>query len=456
LVALLIFLNAVLIGIGADMELKAAFDQVEALHSQLFSHIDTAFTIVFTAELLLRIVALRREFCSHQDWQWNMFDVAIVMSSLIESVLSSTGLDLKYIRILRLARVVRTVRVATIVPVFGKLRAMINAVLSSWAYLVWAMGLLIFMMFMFGIIFIQGATQYVQGAAAGDDNVEFLETFFNSLGMTLLTLFMSLTSGINWWEVENVLLNIHPVYGVLFVLYISVMVLSLLNIMTGICVNNALDMVQVDRDLMLKLEMDRRMQHMEALQGVFADLDTKCSGKVTFEEFEHYLEVHEVQALFAVLGIEITEARAFFDALDVDGSMELEIDEFVMGCMSLQGSAKAVDMASMVRETKRVLRKIEVASKRTEARLKQIQNSMNVNDVQVTRFGEMGDNTESSITTSVRWDAEDMILLPKEAQASQPRRSRPHCRLPTASGEDLDEFECYEAEPSLPMSAACC
>lgn len=67
LVALLIFLNAVLIGVGADMELKAAFDQVEALHSQLFSHIDTAFTIVFTVELLLRIVALRREFCSHQD-----------------------------------------------------------------------------------------------------------------------------------------------------------------------------------------------------------------------------------------------------------------------------------------------------------------------------------------------------------------------------------------------------
>lgn len=118
------------------------------------------------------------------------------------------------------------------------------------------------------------------------------------------------------------MLNIHPVYGVLFVLYISVMILSLLNIMTGICVNNALDMVQVDRDLMLKLEMDRRMQHMEA-------------------------------------------------------------------------------------------------------QLKQIQNSMNVNDVHLTRFREMGDNTDSSLTTSVRWDTEDMILLPKEAQASQPRRSSP-------------------------------
>merc|ERR1712136_184039 len=184
-------------------------------------------------------------------------------------------------------------------------------------------------MFLFAVIFMQGATQYIDQAESSDANVEFLETYFGSMWMTFLSLFMSVTSGLSWWEVERVLLEIHPVYGLLFVVYIATMVLSLLNIVTGICVNNALEMAQLDRDLMMKFELDRKAAYVGCLEKVFRELDQDASGTISF-----------------------------FEALDVDGSHELEIDEFVMGCLNLRGNVRNVDMNTLLRENKRLMQRI--------------------------------------------------------------------------------------------------
>merc|ERR1712136_630674 len=227
-------------------------------------------------------------------------------------------------------------------------------------------------MFLFAVIFMQGATQYIDQAESSDANVEFLETYFGSMWMTFLSLFMSVTSGLSWWEVERVLLEIHPVYGLLFVVYIATMVLSLLNIVTGICVNNALEMAQLDRDLMMKFELDRKAAYVGCLEKVFRELDQDHSGKISFDQFVQHLERQEVSALFSVLGIEVSDAISFFEALDVDGSHELEIDEFVMGCLNLRGNVRNVDMNTLLRENKRLMQRIGKTAKRTETQLQDI------------------------------------------------------------------------------------
>merc|ERR1712136_286300 len=227
-------------------------------------------------------------------------------------------------------------------------------------------------MFLFAVIFMQGATQYIDQAESSDANVEFLETYFGSMWMTFLTLFMSVTSGLSWWDVEVVLPEIHPVYGFLFVVYIATMVLSLLNIVTGICVNNALEMAQMDHDLMMKFELDRKAAYIESLEDLFHDLDANGSGTISFEDFTKHLEQHETSALFSVLGIEVSDAISFFETLDVDGSHELEIDEFVMGCLNLRGNVRTVDVATLLRENKRLMQRIGKIAKRTDNQLQGI------------------------------------------------------------------------------------
>ena len=99
--------------------------------------------------------------------------------------------------------------------------------------------------------------------------------------------------------------------------------------------------------------------------------------------------------------LDVSDVIGFFEALDVDGTVcvrdsatakhspvasncvhfcvhlkfrylchlrseELEIDEFVMGCMHLRGEAKTVDMVTLMRENKRMMKKIGDGLRRSE------------------------------------------------------------------------------------------
>ena len=153
--------------------------------------------------------------------------------------------------------------------------------------------------------------------------------------------------GVNWWEVISVHLNINAVFGLFLALHISLMVLALLNIVTGIFVNDALEFAQLDRDLMARLEMDRRQLDMEKLGIIFATVEVSNTGKI-YDEFLVHMDSSEVKALFKVLGLDVSDVFSFFEALDVGGRGEVNLEEFVMGCLNLRGSAKTLDMATLI------------------------------------------------------------------------------------------------------------
>mmetsp|Transcript_118861 Transcript_118861/g.222189 ORF Transcript_118861/g.222189 Transcript_118861/m.222189 type:complete len:91 (-) Transcript_118861:130-402(-) len=44
-----------------------------------------------------------------------------------------------------------------------------------------------------------------------------------------------------------------------------------------------------------------------------------------------------------------------FKLLDIDGSGAVGIEEFVIGCMRLKGSAKSIDLATLMYENKRMV-----------------------------------------------------------------------------------------------------
>lgn len=196
----------------------------------------------------------------------------------------------------------------------------------------------------------------------------------------MLTLLMCITGGLDWWDLQNLFLEIDPMLGFLFVVYISLMVLALLNIITGIFVNDALEQSRLDRDLMAKLELERRQGDMEKLEAIFAVIDTLGTGQIGLEQFLAYLDLPERRALFATLGLEISDAVSFFDSLDVDGSRVLEREEFVMGCMKLRGGAKTLDIATVLREIKSVMEKLVDCSTRLEKQISGAERRLRTNE----------------------------------------------------------------------------
>ncbi|OLQ14521.1 hypothetical protein AK812_SmicGene1351 [Symbiodinium microadriaticum] len=69
------------------------------------------------------------------------------------------------------------------------------------------------------------------------------------------------------------------------------------------------------------------------------------------------------------------EAAQVFRLLDLDGSHELQLDEFVMGCMRLKGMAKGIDLETLMLECRKLaslFSKHRKLTKRQFARLEEM------------------------------------------------------------------------------------
>ena len=66
--------------------------------------------------------------------------------------------------------------------------------------------------------------------------------------------------------------------GILLLLYVAVMFLALLNVVTGIFVNDAVEMAHMDRDIVMRFESDKRQQYVDGLRDFFHELDRNGNG----------------------------------------------------------------------------------------------------------------------------------------------------------------------------------
>jgi len=364
--AALIFANALFIAIATDDEAKVAIarhytgsrivDDAATLSGEAIFSANVFFSVVFSLDLCLRIVVLRCHFWLGPDWRWNMLDVAAVAASLTELIAASGRLNTGFIKLLRLIRMIRTVQVIRAYPAFRELRLMMVAIVDSMLSLCLVMTLLIFFMFFFAIILLQGVTEHLVDADALA--ADTLVRYFHSMNMTVLTLGMCISGGINWGIIEEVFLEISTPYALVLVLYQALMILAMLNIVTGIFVHSAVGAAQNDRSLRVMTEIQHTSELVKNLHDLFDEIDKNVDSCITLEEFKGQMDKAEFRAFLSALGMNTTDALRLFSALDVDENCMVEIDEFVAGCLTLQKPNASVDMETIKRQNRRILEKL--------------------------------------------------------------------------------------------------
>merc|ERR1719434_558147 len=167
---------------------------------------------------------------------------------------------------------------------------------------------------------------------------------------------MAMSGGIDWWDVVHPLLKIHAVYALLFLLFVLLMVVVVLNIITGAFVNDAVALARKDEDLRMQQELSESRHLTNRLNSLFHEIDEENTGMFSLQDLQVHLQREEVGLLFTLLGIEVTDAVSFFNLLDIDGSGAVEIEEFVMGCLRLQGRSGMMNMEINIQETGRIVR----------------------------------------------------------------------------------------------------
>jgi len=367
-VMLTVFLNSVYMGITSSWYVEGSLGEyhrepdagLRTYDAPTWtSAADVAFSVVFLLELLLRFIGQECRFFFGEDWRWNTYDCVIEMLSLMDLLLlttTTTNVVLRTLRLLKVARAFRTVRMLRHVPWMDELRFMTLAIFNSVMPLLWACVVIAIFLFVISIVLVQGVALHVLDAPPSSDVVRDMEAWFGSLEDTMLTLFMSMTGGIDWSDAFRMLSQISWFYGLLFTLFIACSALAVLNIITSIFVSDAIDVAHRDFDLSLRAQIENSRKAVKELTRIFGEMDVAKQDTITSEMLERAMQNKEVRAQFGLLGLEITDAVAFFKVLDVDETGEVDASEFVMGCLRLKGHATLIDVEVTVAEIKMLLK----------------------------------------------------------------------------------------------------
>merc|ERR1719456_1672778 len=153
-----------------------------------------------------------------------------------------------------------------------------------------------------------------------------------------------MTGGRNWGEVIDPLFDVSAAYALLFLAFISITFFGVLNIVTAIFVDSALQSQQHHKDLLIQENVIKKQLYRQHLEDVFKEIDQDGSGSIMYDEVEFFLSDPDLNLYLESIDIYPNDARALFTMLDHDGSGEVSIDEFCDGCLRLKGEAKSYDI----------------------------------------------------------------------------------------------------------------
>eukprot|EP00450_Noctiluca_scintillans_P017933 CAMPEP_0194524796 /NCGR_PEP_ID=MMETSP0253-20130528/60091_1 /TAXON_ID=2966 /ORGANISM="Noctiluca scintillans" /LENGTH=563 /DNA_ID=CAMNT_0039369461 /DNA_START=29 /DNA_END=1716 /DNA_ORIENTATION=- len=328
-IAAAILLDAVFIAVVTQSYVNSAIEVYDAGDAHMTGEAERpywsiptelAINLVFLMELALRIFALDFRFCLADGWRWNLFDLIVVTSSVVE--VSGHLLDrnsptsyIRLLRVLRMARAVRMLRLLKFSQLFTGLQLMILAFSHCSVTILWAILVLFCTVLFFSLIFVNAAASHLGVAGSPSAEDEGLRLYFSSVPMALLTLFMSMSGGLDWWDVTRPLLDIGVGYALLFVLFIIFMMIVALNIITGIFVNDAVALARMDEDLRVQTELKESRYLTDRLNDLFRDIDVNHTGRFTIRDLKAQLGREDVNMVLAMLGIDVTDAVSFFSLL---------------------------------------------------------------------------------------------------------------------------------------------
>jgi len=347
---------------------------------------DFFFAIVFSVEIIIRLLAEEGHFFVGKNWKWNGLDCAIVASNWMECYLDVINGESRvewasWIRVFRLVRVLRTLRLARIMVLFRELRLVLLCLAGSIFPLMWALAVFGAILYVFAVIILQGVSNFLLSSPrdilvdatglgyADDTNTQYITVMFFSFPRTCLTLIQSVTGGEDWGVVYQQLEKADVYYGISWVLYIMIMIFGVLNVITGIFVESAVSRARNDRENAVADELAKNKERLRQILALFTDVDQNMDGKITIQEWEKFAQSNEAKTYMALLGLDVRKTHELFELIDFDGNKEVSLQEFAIGCMQLQGGAKSVDVETLLRNSKKVMKKVTELFETVDERL---------------------------------------------------------------------------------------
>jgi hypothetical protein len=237
------------------------------------------------------------------------------------------------------------------------LRAFLVCLQGSFMSFFWSLVMLVAVLVIFSLFMVQ-----LLGAHLLDNHSTLegpVESMFGSVMQSTLTLFKASTGGRDWAIAYEVISQTGWMGSMIYLMFIAFTQLALINIITGIFVESAVQTLRPDRETIVTEQLRLEREHANELEKLCCQVDKDGNGKISPDEFEKSLERGgRIPKLLLLLGLSRHHVIEFFQTLshiseEEDG--EVDIATFVTGCMQLKGAATNFDVQMLHAELKGAL-----------------------------------------------------------------------------------------------------
>lgn len=334
------------------------------------------------------------EDCARSGWM--VFDLTLLVMGIVElwvwPLLIPAGSFSKFLECLRLGRLLRMFRLLYIFPRMGNV---VHALLIMAKDLVWIFVVLAIILVSLAVILTQYFGGHPEAGSVADLFVDVPSAFFTLFRVTTVD---------NWMQVASPLISMEPAWQLFFVFFIVFASWTVISVLTAVASDKMVSTTTDRKAEELKRQQEKQRLFCEYLQRVFRESDVDGNGVLDKDEFEAMVAKDFVHHEMLTLGVKMTpeELLHTWDTLDVDGSGELRIDDFVSGLSYMQEQLSTHHIVNVEKKIEKVSQKLE---RRIDAVIVELQHLRDENREIIDSLNRQDATTEQRHLLLSLWEA---------------------------------------------------
>jgi len=224
--------------------------------------------------------------------------------------------------------------------------------------------LMAFVTYVFALVFATGALGFLRDSRTlqhieQEVDIDGMVGQFGSTANAMLTLYMSVTGGADWKEAYEYAHLMGFVYSCLFLVFTFIFGFAIFNIITAIIVEKAVAVMMPEMEDELTKFRRVRLNEEAEFRKLCEKSDIDTSGLLSFDTIKKMLQDPNVASFMEYIGASIPDVDAFYVLLAGSYDDEVEFEQFIRGCMSIKGAAKAVDLEKFSWDMKKHVKQLE-------------------------------------------------------------------------------------------------
>merc|ERR1712032_210487 len=258
--------------------------------------------------------------------------------------------------VLRMIRMVRLLRALRLLVQFKTLWRLVQGMCNSAGTMVWTLLLLTMMLYVFSCVAVELITKDIGLRDESEEIKNIIEVNFATVPDVMLT-FVQFATMDSIAAVYAPLMRARPYFVILFVPLMLLVSIALMNLVTAVIVEVAVDNAKEDRDMAKAHKREKLRILKPEIRDAFRAIDSNSDLVLTKREILRQARQQLPEVLVELVGEQ--DLADIFDLLDVDNSGELEEVEFVEGVISLVLSEVPVETWQMLKLLRVILRSVK-------------------------------------------------------------------------------------------------